>query len=405
MSAGTFEARLGAELDGLAQAGRRRALPEITARRGHRVTCAGQELLNLCSNDYLGLGGDAALAAAFHARCAGGSPDAGGMAGSASRLLAGNHPAYAALEAELGELYGGRAACVFNSGYHANVGILAAVAGKGDVVLCDRLDHASLLDGVRLSGADFRRYRHGDLDQLESLLRTECGGYRQVFIVSETVFSMDGDVADVTRLVQLKQQYGAVLVLDEAHAVGVIGDRGLGVCEAHGAIAGVDIIVGTFGKALASLGAFAISAPVVRDYLVNHMRTLIFTTALPPAVVEWTRTTLARAVAMRDERRRLAALAARLRDELRARGLATGGATQIVPVLLGADEAAVRASAILRSIGYLALPIRPPTVPPGTARLRLSLCADMTWDDLAGLVTALHVIRESGAGPAPGEAA
>ena len=208
------------------------------------------------------------------------------MTASASRLLTGNHPAYAALERDLSELYDGRAATVFSSGYHTNVGICSAMAGKNDLFLADKLCHASLIDGMRLSGASLRRFRHLDYEHLETLLKKGSGEHRDVFIVSESVFSMDGDIADIERLVALKERYGATLIVDEAHAVGVFGERGLGVCERDGLTAEVDVLVGTFGKAWASFGAFAITDAVVRDYLINRMRPLIFTTALPPAVVK-----------------------------------------------------------------------------------------------------------------------
>jgi len=304
------------------------------------------------------------------------------MTASASRLLTGNHAAYTLLEQDLSDLYSGGRALVFSSGYQANVGICSALAGKDDLFLADRLCHASLIDGIRLSGARLIRYRHLDYDHLETLLKKHRSSYRDAFIVSESVFSMDGDVADIGRLGRLKRQHEAMLMIDEAHAVGVSGASGLGVCEREGLIDEPDMLVGTFGKALASVGAFVITNEIIRDYLVNTARSLIFTTALPPAAVNWTRTTLARAVSMNREREHLAGLARQLRGSLVKAGIRTGGGSQIVPVIVGDNEKACTLAEALREEGYLVFPIRPPTVPPGTARLRLSLTANMQWPDI-----------------------
>jgi len=374
--------RFAEELHRQDEAGLLRRLPVIGRRDGTSLTCGDTALLNLSSNDYLGLGGDTSLRADFLAAADASDSDAYGMAASASRLLTGNHPAYALLEQDLSALYGGRAGTVFSSGYHANVGICSALAGKDDCFFADKLCHASLIDGMRLSSARLLRYRHGDTGHLEELLKKHDGAHRTTFVVSESIFSMDGDIADLERLVWLKKRYGAMLILDEAHAVGVFGDRGLGVSERDGLVSEIDVLVGTFGKALASFGAFAVTGNVMRDFLVNHARSLIFTTALPPAVVNWTRTTLARAVNMNGERRQLLALSSRLREALRAAGVATGGESQIVPAIVGNNVAACRLAETLRSKGYLAFPIRPPTVPPGTARLRFSLTANMDWEQI-----------------------
>jgi len=364
-------------LSQLAEAGQRRRLTTVERRSGPTVSFEKGELVNLSSNDYLGLGSDTSLHRAFFAGACEPDLDAYGMTASASRLLTGNHPAYAVLEQDLSDLYGGKAATVFSSGYHTNVGICSAMANKDDLFLADRLCHASLIDGMRLSGATLLRYRHLDYGHLEGLLKKQRGGHRHVFVVSESVFSMDGDIADIERLVWLKKRHGAMLIMDEAHAVGVFGGLGLGVCERDGLSGEVDVLVGTFGKAWASFGAFAITDAVIKDYLINCMRPLIFTTALPPAVVNWTRTTLARSVSMRRERKQLAELAAQLRRGLRALDVETGGESQIVPVIVGQNREACRLAEFLRTEGFLVFPIRPPTVPVGTARLRFSLTANM----------------------------
>ncbi len=377
------EDRFAETLGELDATGLRRKLPAIGRRDGPRVAFGNKKLLNMSSNDYLGLGADPELHRTFFADSGALDLSVHGMTASASRLLSGNHPAYASLEEDLSTLYAGKAATVFSSGYHANVGICSALADKHSLFLADKLCHASLIDGMRLSGAKLIRYRHLDLDHLEHLLGKHAGQERDIFIVTESVFSMDGDIADIERLVRLKQRFGATLIVDEAHAVGVFGERGLGICERDGLLPQIDILVGTFGKALASFGAFAITDGVVRDYLVNRMRPLIFTTALPPAVVSWSRTALASAVSMKRERELLAVLAGKLREALRAAGAETGGNSQIVPAIVGDNTTACRLAEALRSAGFLVFPIRPPTVPPGTARMRFSLTANMRWEDIS----------------------
>jgi len=378
-----------AELERLRGRGRHRSLTVLAHGQRGTVERGGRSLLNLSANDYLGLGADEELLRAFLRETPERILDERGMTASSSRLLTGSGPAGMALEEELAALYRGRECCVFSSGYHANLGILATLGRKGDLFLSDRLNHASIIDGMRLSAAGLRRYRHRDYGHLEDLLRGAAGGKGQTFIVTESVFSMDGDLADLAALVRLKERFGATLIVDEAHAVGVFGDQGCGLAEAAGVLDEVDILIGTFGKALASVGAFAVTSPPLKEYFVNTVRPFIFTTALPPAVLSWSRHTLRRMQGMARERGELAALGRRLRQELSALGCMSGGDSQIVPVIVGEDEAAVRLAARLQEAGYLVLPIRPPTVPPGTARVRLSLNAALRWDDLRALPEAI----------------
>jgi 8-amino-7-oxononanoate synthase len=373
------------EVRNLERRGELRSLREVGQRAGATAVLDGARCVNLSSNDYLGLGSDESLLRSFLGEVPPSLLDRFGMAASSARLLTGNHPAYGLLEGELGDLFDGRSVCVFSSGYHANLAVCSAFAGRHDLIFADRLNHASLVDGMRLSGAGWMRYRHGEMDHLESLLRRHRSRCRSALIVTESVFSMDGDVPDLERLVQLRRDYDAVLIVDEAHAVGAVGPRGLGVCAARGLGSEVDFLVGTFGKALASYGAFVVCDARARPCLINRARPFIFTTALPPAVVHWTRRTLERAVGMDRERAHLARLAGNLRAALRAAGANTAGDAHIVPVLLGETRHATDLAERLRAAGFLALAIRPPTVPAGTARLRLSLTANLSWDQIRSL--------------------
>ena len=375
-----FYDRIRTELDELKSLDRYRVLPDITARDGKDIEVNGERLLNLSSNDYLGLGDDKELLEGYGRRF---RKSSHAMTSSSSRLLTGNHPLYDQLETALAALYGRQSAMVFNSGYHANIGILPALCNRHDLVLSDRLNHASIIDGMKIAEAPYQRYRHCDYDHLEELLEGAQGRFRQIFIVTESVFSMDGDLADLSRLVALKDKYGAFLIVDEAHGVGVFGERGLGLCEASGMVPQIDIITGTFGKALASTGAYAVMSSLVREYLLNTMRSFIFTTALPPVILGWSLLTLERQVSMFSERASLLQLAARLRNELIGRGFDVPGESHIVPVITGGNDLAVALAARLRNAGFLCMPVRPPTVPEKGARIRISLRSTLGWEDIA----------------------
>jgi 8-amino-7-oxononanoate synthase len=384
MQLGSFQHHLAKELDQLRDSETLRTLRRIEKGPGKRVRLNGRELLNCSSNDYLGLSTDLSLLQEFYREF---TPETAlplfSLGAASSRLLTGNHGAYDALEKMLAEKYQRPAALVMNSGYHANLGILSALAGPRDVIFSDRLNHASMLDGARLSEAKLIRYNHLDNDHLENQLKKFRGQFEKALIVTESIFSMDGDAADIKRLASLRDSYDCFLMVDEAHAVGVFGDSGLGWCEAQAAQAEVDLLLGTFGKAWASQGAFCVCDPVVRDYLVNKMRPFIFTTALPPVVVYWNLFILRQLDRWRDARIALLENAERLRQALRMAGLQTRGVSQIVPVLIGENGPTIRASQALIEQGLLLLPIRPPTVPANTSRLRISLTANLDWNDIA----------------------
>lgn len=374
-------------LNRLQQEGNLRVLPQVT-HEGKFICTNGKRMLNLSSNDYLGLASDERLYAAFMQQLAD-SPLP--FSSSSSRLLTGNYPVYTELEESIAAAYRRESALLFNSGYHANIGLLPAVAGKQTLILADKLVHASLIDGIRLSGAPFVRYRHNDCEHLEQLLRKEHGRYRQYIIVTESIFSMDGDVADLRRLAALKEQYpGTLLYVDEAHAVGVRGENGLGVAEETGCTGSIDWLVGTFGKALASAGAYVVCSDEMKRWLVNTMRPLIFSTALPPVNVAWSRFIFERLPGFREERSRLAAISALLNRHIGRLAGREPGASHIVPFIVGENDACIRRAQALQEAGFYVLPVRPPTVPPGTSRLRFSLTAALTASEIERLITCLE---------------
>ena len=363
----------------------RKVLPIQPADQG-RIQVAGKCYLNLAGNDYLGHAGNRNLVEEFYS---GLEPDncleLYRPGSGASRLMTGNHDQYRLLEESLAEFYATDKTLIFNSGYHINIGLLPALAEKGDLVLADKLCHASLIDGMRLSRARVIRYPHLDYNRVEELLKKNRDQYKTIFLVTESIFSMDGDCADLSVLVRLKEQYGAVLYVDEAHAVGVRGQRGLGIAEEQGVMDRIDLLVGTFGKAWAGQGAFVACSETVYDYLVNTARSLIFTTALPPVNIHWLNFLLPGIKKMTAEREHLLRLGRRLRNALQEQGLDTAGDSQIVPVMIGNSAKAVAVAEQLRQHGFWINAVRPPTVPQGTSRLRLSVTAAMDQQQLAPL--------------------
>jgi 8-amino-7-oxononanoate synthase len=377
-------------LENLREKDNLRSLRTLEKREGAYAWVAGKKHLNCSSNDYLGLAVNHSLHESFFSTLSSENLIQNySLGSSSSRLLTGTQKSHCELEHTIAKQYARESALLFTSGYHANIGILPAVLGTQDVVFSDRLNHASLLDGIRLSGAKLYRYNHLDYSQLEHLLEKYRSQGKQAVIITESVFSMDGDVADLPRLVELKKKHAAWLYVDEAHAVGVCGNAGLGICESSHTIADIDFIVGTFGKAFASLGAFLVTDQVVKDYLINTMRSFIFTTALPPIQVGWLNFVWQHMPGFQAKRDHLKTLASQFRMALQAAGLQTRGESQIIPILLGENTTTVAAAKQLQERGYLLYAIRPPTVPKGTSRLRVSLTADMTWQELEPIIATL----------------
>ena len=362
----------------------RRRLRPLDSGIGPRVLVDGRSVIQLCSNDYLGLAAHPAVTRA----AADAALEYGAGAGSA-RLIVGTSAPHAALEQDIARLKQTEAALVLSSGYHANIGVLPVLTGAEDVIFSDELNHASLIDGCRLSRAAVRVYRHADAGHLARLL-TEADGFRRRLIVTETVFGMDGDTAPLADLVTLARRHDASIVVDEAHATGVFGRTGGGLVSQLGLTEAVDVQIGTLSKALGSLGGYVAGSATLVDWVVNAARTFIYTTALPPTAVAAARAAIAVLAAEPERRDRVWSHATWLRERLTDIGFRLGASrSPILPVVVGNTEAAVRLSAALLERGVLAPAIRPPTVPDGTARLRIAPMATHTTDDLTAAVDAL----------------
>jgi len=362
----------------------RRLSPHDEVRPG-RFQQDGRWLLNFGSNDYLGLAADPRPAE--QARLA---AERYGWGAGASPLVSGWTRAHEELTEALAAFERTEAALLFPTGFAANLGTVAALVGQGDAVYCDRLNHACLIDGARLSGARLRVYPHNDAEALASTLERDRGRFRRSLVATDGVFSMDGDLAPLAELVEVSERFGAMLLVDEAHGTGVFGPDGRGAASACGVAERVPVRVGTLSKALGSVGGFVAGSRRLIDRLLNHARTQIYSTSLPPAAAAAARAALALAADEPWRRDRVHGLAARLRLALTDAGFDVGpSAGPIVPVLLGEPERALALSARLREAGFFVPAIRPPTVPAGTARLRISLTAAHTDGDLDALIDAL----------------
>ncbi len=370
----------------LDQSGNLRSFSPLSRRDGCYIERNGTRLLNMTSNDYLGIAGNRELQQRFYDGATGDDFfQQLGLGAASSRLLTGDTPTTHLLEECICHEYCRPACLLFNSGYHANIGILPSLTGKRDLILSDKLNHASIHDGMRLSRATYKRFQHRDYSHLKDLLKKQRDKYEKVVIITESVFSMDGDEADLLELVSLKNEYNCMLYVDEAHGVGLYGEKGLGKAQEYGIINEVDLLVGTFGKAYASVGAYLLCRKEIYDFLVNTSRSLIFTTALPPVIINWNLFIFQHVLSMSEERRNLEKLSAMLRKELIAKGLQTDGSTNIVPVIIGDNQKTVLLAEKMQKAGYLIFAVRPPTVPEGTSRFRLSLTSDMTWQDICNL--------------------
>jgi 8-amino-7-oxononanoate synthase len=377
------------ELGRLKQQGLYRKLRRVDGEQGVTLILDGQEVLNFCSNNYLGLANHPALRQAAKEAI-----DRYGCGSGASRLISGNMTLHEELEAKIAALKGTEAALVFNSGFQANVGLLSSLVGERDVIFSDALNHASVIDGCRLSRAQIVVYPHSDLSRLEDGLKKAPVKSRKL-IVTETLFSMDGDEAPLAEIVDLADRYEAMLMVDEAHATGVFGPNGAGVVAKLGLGERVLLQMGTLGKALGGFGAYVAGSNALRDLLINRCRSFIFTTSLPPTV-------LAMAIAaidlsIKEPQRRLALWhnCRALKEGLKRMDFSLGQSeSQILPLIIGEAQECIAFSERLLDKGIFVQGIRPPTVPEGTSRLRITLMATHTHEHLHRALKALEEVRD-----------
>lgn len=353
--------------------GQFRKIPDIDFKTDGKVVINGIEYINLASNDYLGISTKTDLIDEFL------SEYKHELFSSASaRLLSGTSREFKDLESTAAEIFNKEAALIFNTGYQCNLGVLSALIKKGDVVISDKLNHASIIDGMRLAEGDFIRYRHFDYKQLETILKEKRSNYNKAVIVTESVFSMDGDIADLDKLIELKNKYNCLLMVDEAHAFCACGKTLAGISSNKD----VDIITATFGKAVGSFGAFCAASGDIIDYLINKARSFIFSTAIPPINIAWSNWILTEKRTYLEERKKLLE---RIVQEchylMNNKGINTVSASQIIPIITGSNEKTLEVSERLMALGYYIPAIRPPTVPEGTSRLRISLTADSRVSD------------------------
>ena len=361
------------QLKNLQEQSHLRIIKNIDNKNNKFIYLNGKKLINLSSNNYLEFADNAEITNEF-LNYAG---DKYSFGSASARPLTGTLPVYKELEDLISEMFNKERTLLFNSGYHANVGINSSIAGKGDVIFSDKLNHASIIDGMRLSESKFFRYPHNNMEALEKLLIRERNNFNNAVIVSESVFSMDGDIADLNRLVELKEKYNCILILDEAHAFGVFGKNGLGVTETLGITDKVDLIIGTFGKAIGSMGAFATGNKILIDYLINKARSFIFSTALPPINIAFSKWIIENKLTCTFEKRM----------NMLTIGNKAGSKSHIIPVIIGGNKETIETCDILFHNGYFTLPIRPPTVPEGTSRLRLSLTTGITEKELFNAIS------------------
>ena len=365
-----------------------RTLKPFSLRHSGKIYFKGKEYIDFSSNDYLGLSEHPELIEESKK-----AMDKFGTASCASRLMSGDLEIHHLLEEKVAQFKNKEAALVFNSGYQANVGIISSLYAKADCIFSDRLNHASIVDGISLSGVRFFRFQHNDAGHLELLLKKERDKFEDALIITESIFSMDGDRAILKELVNLKEKYNCKIMVDEAHATGVFGRRGSGVVEEDGLEEKVDFIMGTFSKGLGGFGAYLASCRKIVEYLINTCRSFIYSTALPPAVIAGNLTSIELIREEPNRRKELLESAKYFRDSLKKMELEVKGDSQIVPLVLSSNTKAVEFARILQEKGYWVFPIRPPTVPMNEARLRFSLTTHHNKEILQRLIDDISEIR------------
>jgi 8-amino-7-oxononanoate synthase len=372
-------------LGAIRDSGTYRRMRVLDGLQGPRMSVDGREVLLFASSNYLDLARHPEVVEAAQRA----TRDWGCAAGG-SRLITGNLAIHEALEAELAQFFGREAALAFNTGYMANVGVIPALVGAGDVLVSDELNHASIIDGARLARAEVAVFRHGDVDSFAETLHRAREKARRILVAVDGVYSMDGDVAPVAEIVKRAHEVDAMVLLDDAHGTGILGARGRGTAEAAGVLGEVDILMGTLGKSIGSFGAFVVGNARLRDLLVNTARSFIFSCALAPAQIEAARVSLRLIDEEPWRRQRLAANCDRLRRRLANAGISTApSTTHILPVVLGENERTMNVCEDLLERGYYAQGIRHPSVPRGCARLRITPMATHDESEIDGLVDAI----------------
>ncbi len=364
-------------LENLDRSGLKRGLCQVSGTQGREIILNGKSVLNFCSNNYLGLADDPRLGVAA-SECI----KRDGFGSGASRLVCGNMQAHWELEECLARFKGAEDCLVFSTGYMANAGIISSIFGRDDIIFSDRLNHASIIDGIRLSQAQSRRYAHRDMKALEEMLKSS-GDFRRRCIITDSVFSMDGDIAPLDEIASLAQQYDCMVMIDEAHALGVMGEKGKGLVEHFGVEGKIDIQMGTLSKAAGSFGAYCCGSKALISFLVNKARSFIYTTGMPPSTASASTKSIEIIESEPQRREQLWKNTYFIRQELNKIGFNTmDSQTPIIPILVNDSSMAVEFSKRLFDKGIFISAIRPPTVPPNTARLRLTIMATHTKEDL-----------------------
>ncbi len=356
-----------------------RTIKNIKEKFGKYIIVDDKKMLNLSSNDYLNLSTDNDLKLEFIEKYKNNSEFL--FSSASARLLTGTSTCYNKLEANFSKLFNKENALLFNTGYQANQGIISSLFNKKDVIFCDKLNHASIISGLKLSPAEHFRYKHNDYDNLEKILKEKRNQFNNALIVSESVFSMDGDIADIKKLVELKKKYNCLLMVDEAHAFGVFGDNLAGISAKENLLDEIDIITITLGKALASSGAICVSNNTIINYLINKASSFIFSTAIPPANVMWSNFLLEEKFELlKEKKEKLNSLFKKVHQIY-----PSASSSQIIPIILGSAQNANSKAQELQQKGFYVLPINPPTVSVGTSRLRISLTSDINFEEICNI--------------------
>ncbi len=357
-----------------------RQVRNIDEKCGKYIISEGKKYLNLSSNDYLNLSTDRSLIEEFIDLDK--KQNEFIFSSTSSRLLTGTSKIYNRLEYNLAFIFKKEACLLFNTGYQCNLGVVSSLVNRDDVIFSDKLNHASIIDGMKLSGAKFYRYRHLDYQNLEEQLEKYRSNYKKAIIISESVFSMDGDIADIKKLTELKKKYNCLLMIDEAHAFGIFGNNLAGVCNQENLSDDIDVITATLGKSFASMGAFCTADKTIIDFLINKANSFIFSTAIPSVNIMWSNFLIEEKMNLvKEKSRKLNNLVKQAHKYINDKGK-----SQIIPVIIGENEKTVKIAEELQSKGFYILPVRPPTVPVNTSRLRLSLTADITFEEFKNVI-------------------